>query len=174
MESLLDGPNAFNSVGSPRPLTAPRGEMTPAIKLGDVVNFFEYEKVREGRRRRVIALKARRREEVGLYLSFVFEKRALLPGPRELSATLFIEIAEKEQIKPVPASWGSTRALRVLAGGRARLPGLAGRPGGRPPRGPCARPPLPGGPGRMADRPGLLTGARDGAARVYCMIMNQM
>jgi len=105
--------------------------MTSVIKLGDVVNFFEYEKVREERRRRVIALKARRRVEVGPYLSFVFENRetllfqiqemcraeriiddakvqeeidvysALLPGPRELSATLFIEIAEKEHIKPV-------------------------------------------------------------------------
>ena len=54
--------------------------------------------------------------EVGPYLSFVFENRetllfqiqeeidvysALLPGPGELSATLFIEIADKDQIKPV-------------------------------------------------------------------------
>jgi hypothetical protein len=105
--------------------------MTAAIRLGDVVNFFEYEKVREDRRRRVIALKERRRVEVGPYLSFVFENRetllfqiqemcraeriiddakiqeeidvysALLPGPDELSATLFIEIADKDQIKPV-------------------------------------------------------------------------
>jgi hypothetical protein len=105
--------------------------MTAAIRLGDVVNFFEYEKAREDRRRRVIALKERRRVEVGPYLSFVFENRetllfqiqemcraeriiddakiqeeidvysALLPGPNELSATLFIEIADKDQIKPV-------------------------------------------------------------------------
>ena len=101
------------------------------IRLSDVVNFFEYEKVREERRRRVIALKARRRLEVGPYLSFVFENRetllfqiqemcraerlvdeakvqeeidvysALLPEPGELSATLFIEIADKDDIKPV-------------------------------------------------------------------------
>lgn len=101
------------------------------IQLRDVVNFFEYEKIRDEWRRRVIALKARRRVEVGSYLSFVFENRdtllfqiqemcraeriaddakvqeeidvysALLPGPRELSATLFIEIADKDQIKPV-------------------------------------------------------------------------
>ena len=45
----------------------------------------------------MIALKARRRVEVGPYLSFVFENRALLPGPRELSATLFIEIAERSR-----------------------------------------------------------------------------
>ena len=52
--------------------------MTAAIRLGDVVNFFEYEKVREDRRRRVIALKERRRVEVGPYLSFVFENRETL------------------------------------------------------------------------------------------------
>ena len=105
--------------------------MTSRISLGDVINFFEYEKVREDRRRRVIALKQKRRVQVGAYLSFVFENRetllfqiqemcraeriiddarvqdeidvygALLPGPRELSASLFIEIADKDQIKPV-------------------------------------------------------------------------
>ena len=104
--------------------------MTSAIKLGDVVNFFEYEKVREERRHQVIALKARRRVEVGPYLSFVFENRetllfqiqemcraeriiddakvqeeidvynALLPGPGELSATMFIEIEDMARIKP--------------------------------------------------------------------------
>ena len=91
--------------------------MTAAIRLGDVVNFFECEKIREDRCRRVIALKERRRGEVGPYLSFVFENRetllfqiqemcraeriiddakiqeeidvysALLPRPGELSAT---------------------------------------------------------------------------------------
>jgi hypothetical protein len=105
--------------------------VTPEIRLGDVINFFEYEKVREDRRQRVIALKAKRRVEVGPYLSFVFENRAtllfqiqemcraeriiddarvqeeidvyaaLLPRPGELSATLFIEIADQDQIKPV-------------------------------------------------------------------------
>ena len=105
--------------------------MTGQIRLADVINFFEYEKVREDRRRRVIALKEKRRVEVGPYLSFVFENRAtllfqiqemcraeriiddarvqeeidvysaLLPRPGELSATLFIEIADKDQIKPV-------------------------------------------------------------------------
>jgi len=105
--------------------------MTRTIALRDVVNFFEYEKVREERRRRVIALKQKRRVQVGPFLSFVFENRetllfqiqemcraeriiddakvqeeidvyrALLPGPAELSATVFIEITEKDQIKPV-------------------------------------------------------------------------
>jgi len=105
--------------------------MTRPIALSDVINFFEYEKVREERRRRVIALKQKRRVQVGSFLSFVFENRetllfqiqemcraeriiddakvqeeidvyrALLPGPAELSATVFIEITEKDQIKPV-------------------------------------------------------------------------
>ena len=48
------------------------------IQLKDVVNFFEYEKIRDERRHRVIELKARRRVEVGPYLSFVFENRETL------------------------------------------------------------------------------------------------
>ena len=109
--------------------------MTPwtneKVELKDVLNFFEYEKVRAEMRERVIELKRVRRVTVGRYLSFVFENRdtvlfqiqemcrveritddariqdeldvynALLPGPRELSATLFIEITDKEEIQPM-------------------------------------------------------------------------
>jgi hypothetical protein len=87
--------------------------------------------VRDEYRGPVIALKQKRRVPVGPYLSFVFENRetllcqiqemcrveriiddakiqeeidvyrALLPGARTLSATLFIEIANQDQIKPV-------------------------------------------------------------------------
>jgi len=101
------------------------------IQLKDVLNFFEYEKVRAGMRGRVIDLKRVRRVPVGEHLSFVFENRdtvlfqiqemcrveritndarvqdeldvynALLPGPGELSATLFIEITDKAQIQAV-------------------------------------------------------------------------
>ncbi len=101
------------------------------LALSHVLSFFEYEKVRGERRRRVIALKERRRVSVGPYLSFAFENRetllfqvqemcrveritdeakvqdeldvynSLLPGMRELSATVFIEIADKAQIQPV-------------------------------------------------------------------------
>ncbi len=101
------------------------------IELKDVLNFFEYEKVRERMRGHVIALKRVRRVEVGRHLSFVFENRdtvlfqiqemcrveritddarirdeldvynALLPGPGEISATLFIEITDKDQIQAV-------------------------------------------------------------------------
>ena len=101
------------------------------IELGDVLNFFEYEKVRDERRRRVLELKRARRVPVGRYLSFLFENRdtvlfqiqemcraeritddakiqeeidvygALLPRPGELSATMMIEIEDKERIKPI-------------------------------------------------------------------------
>lgn len=101
--------------------------VTPA----EILNLYEYEKVRDARRRAVIALKTERRVGVGRYLSFVFENRetvwfqiqemiraerivdegriaeevevynTLLPRPGELAATMFIEIAETAQIKPV-------------------------------------------------------------------------
>jgi hypothetical protein len=101
------------------------------IQLKDVLNFFEYEKARPEMLGRVIDLKRVRRVPVGQHLSFVFENRdtvlfqiqemcrveritddahvqdeidvynALLPGPGELSATLFIEITDKAQIQAV-------------------------------------------------------------------------
>jgi hypothetical protein len=101
------------------------------IELGDVLNFFEYEKVRDERRRRVIELKRARRVPLGRYLSFLFENRetvlfqiqemcraeritddariqdeidvysALLHRPGELSATMMIEIEERDRIKPI-------------------------------------------------------------------------
>jgi len=94
------------------------------IRLAEIRNLVEYEKVRDAERARVIALKARRRVAVGENLSFLFENRdtvlfqihemvrterivdegriqaeidayaPLLPGPGELSATLFIELPE--------------------------------------------------------------------------------
>jgi len=104
--------------------------MTP-IAAGEILNLYDYERVRDARRRDVIALKAERRVGVGRYLSFVFENRqtvwfqiqemvraerlvdeakiaeeiavynTLLPRPGELAATMFIEIGEPERIKPV-------------------------------------------------------------------------
>lgn len=101
------------------------------LSTDEVLNLYEYEKVREVRRRAIIALKGDRRVSVGRYLSFVFENRdtvwfqiqemiraerivddakvaaevavynTLLPRPGELAATMFIEIGESEQIKPV-------------------------------------------------------------------------
>lgn len=112
------------------------------IELKDILNFFEYEKVRADMRGRVIDLKRVRRVSVGEHLSFVFENRdtvlfqvqemcrveritddarvqdeldvynALLPGPGELSASLFIEITDKDQIQAV-----LDRFLGIDAGG---------------------------------------------------------
>ena len=116
------------------------------IERADILNLYEYEKVREARRSAVIALKARRRIAVGRYLSFVFENRdtvwfqiqemiraerivddakiadeievynSLLPAPGELAATMFIEIGESERIKPVLDS-----LLGIDTGGHVRL-----------------------------------------------------
>lgn len=125
--------------------------MSPAghdkIQLKDVLNFFEYEKVRAEMRRRVIDLKRVRRVPVGEHLSFVFENRdtvllqiqemcrveritadarvqdeldvynALLPGPGELSATLFIEITDKDQIQAVLDRFIGIDAGGIDAGG---------------------------------------------------------
>ena len=92
------------------------------IELKDIRNIAEYEKVRDAMRADIIALKKNRRLQVGPNLSLVFENRetvlfqihemvrterlvddrkiqdeidayqTLIPGPHELSATLFIEI----------------------------------------------------------------------------------
>jgi hypothetical protein len=116
------------------------------IAFADILNVYEYEKVREGRRRELSGLKAERRVEVGRYLSFVFENRetvwfqiqemvraerivddgkiadeievynTLLPRPGELAATMFIEIGEPERIKPVLDS-----LLGIDTGGHVRL-----------------------------------------------------
>jgi len=101
------------------------------IGAGEILNLYDYEKVRDARRQAVIALKAERRVAVGRYLSFVFENRdtvwfqiqemvraerlvdeakiadeiavynSLLPRPGELAATMFIEIGEPDRIQPV-------------------------------------------------------------------------
>ncbi len=97
----------------------------------EILNLYEYERVREARRQAVIDLKRIRRVQVGRYLSFVFENRetvwfqiqemcraerivddakvaeevevfnTLLPASGELAATMLIEIEDSAQIKPV-------------------------------------------------------------------------
>jgi len=92
------------------------------VHLRDVLNLVEYEKVREAMRQGIIARKRNRRVSVGENLTFLFENKdtvlfqiqemvrteriveegkiqdevdsynALIPGPSELSATLFIEL----------------------------------------------------------------------------------
>jgi hypothetical protein len=108
--------------------------------------MYEYEKVRDARRRAVIALKTDRRIGVGRYLSFVFENRdtvwfqiqemvrterivddgriaeevavynTLLPHGGELAATMFIEIGDAQHIKPVLDA-----LLGIDTGGHVRL-----------------------------------------------------
>lgn len=95
----------------------------------DLLPPADYERERDAFRQRIIALKRRRRIEVGGKISLVFENRetlqfqvqemvraerifdppkiqeeldvynALLPGAGELSATLFIEITDQDRIK---------------------------------------------------------------------------
>ncbi len=97
----------------------------------EILNVYDYEKVRDARRRAVIEQKAVRRVQVGRHVSFVFENRetvwfqiqemcraerivaddkiaeevagnnALLPASSELAATMLIEIEDPAQIKPV-------------------------------------------------------------------------
>ncbi len=101
------------------------------ILRADVKDLVQYEKVREEMRRRLIALKRARRVAVGDRLTFLFENRdtvlfqiqemirtermvdeakiceeiginnELIPGERELSATMFIEVDEPGRIREV-------------------------------------------------------------------------
>jgi hypothetical protein len=116
------------------------------VAVAEILDLVAYERVREARRRAVIALKERRRVHVGRYLSFVFENRetvwfqiqemiraeriidedriadeievynTLLPRPGELAATMFIEIGDAAQIKPVLDT-----LLGIDTGGHVRL-----------------------------------------------------
>lgn len=99
------------------------------LTADDLIPPAEYERLREGFRKEIIALKRRRRLAVGDRVTLLFENRAtvrfqvlemvraerifdpakvraeldvynaLLPGEGELSATLFIEITEQDRIK---------------------------------------------------------------------------
>jgi len=101
------------------------------IVRGDVKDLVQYEQARDEMRRRLIALKRPRRLPVGDRLTFLFENREtvlfqiqemirtermvdeekireeievnneLIPGARELSATMFIEVDEPGQIREV-------------------------------------------------------------------------
>ena len=101
------------------------------LALADVKNLHEYEIARPDFRGKVIEAKSRRRVSVGPLVTLVFENRetalfqvqemlraerivdpskvqeeidvynTLLPDPGELSATLFIEVTEESQVKPI-------------------------------------------------------------------------
>jgi hypothetical protein len=123
------------------------------IELSDVKNIAEYEKMREEFRKRVIEAKKHRRVSVGPHMTFVFENRTtvlfqiqemmrterlvhdeaiqheietynrLLPDENELSATLLVEIREKDQIRPVLDSLvGLNRDSAFLVIGDTEIP----------------------------------------------------
>jgi hypothetical protein len=118
------------------------------LVLQDLLSAADYERNRTEIRQRIIALKKRRRLGVGDLITLVFENREtmlfqiqemirterifdplkiqeeldvyndLLPGPEELSATLFIEITDSEQIQTLLDSFQGidrpdTLALKV-------------------------------------------------------------
>lgn len=101
-----------------------------AIRLEDILPLQDYELAREAFRRDVIELKKRRRVALGPVMTLIFENRQtvlfqiqemlrierivrpekvqeeidvyreLLPGDGDLSATLFIEVTQPEQVQP--------------------------------------------------------------------------
>jgi hypothetical protein len=125
--------------------------MNPLTKA-DLLSYEDYERSRDAFRTRIIALKQRRRLSVGDKITLVFENRetiqfqiqemiraerivdpgkvqneldvynALLPAKGELSATLFIEITESDQIeRDLDAFQGIDRGqiVALLAGSSA-------------------------------------------------------
>jgi hypothetical protein len=125
-----------------------------AITLADIRNIAEYEKIRPEFRRRMIELKKRRRVPVGDLVTFVFENREtalfqiqemmraerivdeakiqqeidvyneLVPGPNELSATMFIEIDDHDRLRQMlPTLVGIERSV-LLRIGQHEIAGL--------------------------------------------------
>ncbi len=117
------------------------------LRVDDILDLRAYERVRDGYRRQVIELKRRRRVALGPLLTVVFEcadtvrfqvqemARAerittdegiqqeldvynrLLPEAGELSATLFVELTTKEQLRHwLPRLVGIERALAFEIG----------------------------------------------------------
>lgn len=120
------------------------------LLLDDIEDLRRYERTREEYRRRIIELKRRRRVSVGPIVTLVFENRetvrfqvqemaraermttdaaiqteldvynSLIPGPGELSATVFIELTDTESLHHwLPRLVGVERALELRIGGPA-------------------------------------------------------
>ena len=118
--------------------------MMQKINASEVLPNEEYLKMRDARRKEVIALKKRRRISVGPRVTLTFENRQtvlyqiqemmrveniseaskiqhevdvyneLIPGPHCLSATLFIEISDNDQIREILDSMQGLDAANVL------------------------------------------------------------
>jgi hypothetical protein len=117
------------------------------LELDDIVDLRAYEREREAFRTHVIDLKRRRRVEVGPLVSVVFENRdtvrfqvqemaraermltdaaiqdeldvynPLIPGPGELSATLFLELTTPAELREwLPKLVGIEQAVALRVG----------------------------------------------------------
>ena len=118
------------------------------LTLDDIEDLRQYERSREQFRQRIIALKRLRRISIGPLVTVVFENRdtvrfqiqemarvekmasddqiraeldvynPLIPGPGELSATLFIELIDEAALRRwLPQLVGIERALQLRVGG---------------------------------------------------------
>ncbi|MGB9773589.1 MAG: DUF3501 family protein [Bacteroidota bacterium] len=125
------------------------------IRLSEIKNLVEYEKVRNQFRTKIIQLKNDRRVKVGDRITLTFENRytvvfqieemmraerlveeekiqqevdvynELIPGPNELSATLFVEVDDPADIKPVLDSLvGLNRNCVFLQLGERMIPAV--------------------------------------------------
>jgi len=130
-----------------------------AVLRGELLGLAEYEQIREPFRRRIMALKQARRVALGANMTVLFENHdtalyqiqemlrterisaekailheletynELVPGPHELSATVFIEYPEREQReRMLTALAGVETAFYVRIGGE-RLPVVADQRG---------------------------------------------
>ena len=119
--------------------------MPSALTLNDIADLREYEREREDFRRRIITLKEIRRVNLGPIISMTFENREtirfqiqemaraekmstdaqiqeelevynpLIPGPGQLSATLFLELTSKDQLMEwLPKLVGIEQSLEVV------------------------------------------------------------
>ena len=117
------------------------------LTLADIDDLRAYERTRDTFRDHVIALKKRRRVGVGPVVTLVFENRdtvrfqiqemaraermlsddaiqgeldaynPLIPGPGELSATLFVELRTEAELRTwLPKLVGLERAVAIIAG----------------------------------------------------------
>lgn len=122
------------------------------LGIEEIIDRELYGRLREELRRRVIAYKERRRVRVGDLVTFVFEDRTtlwyqvqemlwiesltdpasvrreletyneLIPGPGELSATMFIEIQDERQLREKLAAFvGVDQAVFLEVGDQARV-----------------------------------------------------
>jgi hypothetical protein len=126
------------------------------LTLDDIVDQRAYERERDSFRDRIISVKRRRRVAVGPIVTLLFENRdtvrfqvqemaraermlsddailgelevynPLIPGPGELSATLFIELTSEPALREwLPKLVGIENAVEIRIGGTTRVVSMA-------------------------------------------------